>query len=82
MSSSIHRHATIAHIPDEKVVANMDVECSIYPDSPASAVDVKVDISQWGGKRVSKHFVLPVDVSYNLPHYLRGILKEANLESP
>ncbi len=81
MSSSIHRHATIAHIPDERIIANMDVECSIYPETPATAVDVKVDISQRGGRRISKHFVLPADVSYNLPHYLRTILREAHLEA-
>ncbi|MCL6269201.1 hypothetical protein M3P05_04485 [Sansalvadorimonas sp. 2012CJ34-2] len=81
MSTCIHRHAIIAHIPDERIVANMDVECVIIPETPASAVDVKVDIIQRGGKRLSKHFVLPADISYNLPHYLRGILQEAHLES-
>ena len=82
MSTCIHRHATIAHIPDERIVANMDVECLIYPETPGKAVDVRVDISQRGGRRVSRHFLLPADISYNLPHYLRGILKEADLESP
>ncbi|WP_281647234.1 hypothetical protein [Parendozoicomonas sp. Alg238-R29] len=81
MASSIHRHAVIAHIPDERIVANMDVECVITPETPEKALDVKVDISQRGGLRTSRHFVLPAGISYNMPHYLRNILKEAHLEA-
>ena len=81
MASIIHRHGTVAHLPDERIVADIDIECAVSPETPDTAVDVKVDIVKRGGIRFSKHFVLPADISYNLPHYLRHILRETGLES-
>ncbi|MTI15012.1 hypothetical protein [Sansalvadorimonas verongulae] len=81
MASSIHRHAVIAQMPDERIVANMDVECVISPETPERALDVQVDITQRGGLRTSRHFVLPTGISYNMPHYLHSVLKEAHLDA-
>ena len=81
MPSSIHRHAVIAHIPDERIVANLDVECTISPETPEKALDVKIDIVQRGGLRTSRHFVLPAGISYNMPHYLHSVIKDAHLEA-
>ena len=81
MASNIHRHAVIAQIPDGRIVANMDVECVLSPETPEKALDVQVDITQRGGLRTSRHFVLPTGICYNMPHYLRNILKDAHLEA-
>ena len=81
MSSNIHRHAVIARLLDERIVANLDIECIISPETPERAVDMRVDIKQRGGLQTHRHFVIPAGISYNMPHYLRSVIQDANLES-
>ncbi len=82
MPTSLYRPAVVSRLDDDRIMARLDILCTISPQTPNSAVSLSIDVHRFKGPPQALHYDLPLSAAYNMPFYLHNALKDAHVLDP